>query len=245
MSAAAGPQRYEGGELALFAGAERWKRYMARALRPYIGARVIEVGAGIGGTTRHLCSDRQEEWTCIEPDPALADRIAGMIAEGTLPARCRLVRGTLDALDPDTRADTVLYVDVLEHIADDAAEISRAADRLDPGGRIVALSPAMPALYSAFDRAIGHHRRYRAADAARLACPGLAVERIYHLDAVGALASLANRLLLRAAAPDAAQVRFWDRVLVPASTLVDPLLRHRLGRSVVMVWRRTGGTPAR
>jgi hypothetical protein len=58
------------------------------------------------------------------------------------------------------------------------------------------------------------------------------------LDSLGLLASAANKLLLRRSTPTLANIRFWDRVFIPASRRVDPLLRHRLGRSLLAVWRR-------
>jgi hypothetical protein len=67
---------------------------------------------------------------------------------------------------------------------------------------------------------------------------GLAVERIWHLDSVGLLASLANRLLLRKPLPTHRQVRFWDRRMVPLSRRLDGVLGHQVGKSLLAVWRR-------
>lgn len=61
----------------------------------------------------------------------------------------------------------------------------------------------------------------------------------YYLDAVGVAASLANRLLLRASIPTYEQVMFWDRVLVPVSRVVDPMLAHSVGKSIVAIWTRS------
>jgi hypothetical protein len=58
----------------------------------------------------------------------------------------------------------------------------------------------------------------------------------FYLDAVGMAASMANRLLLRASMPTQGQILFWDRVLVPASRVIDPLLARSVGKSVVAIW---------
>ena len=58
-----------------------------------------------------------------------------------------------------------------------------------------------------------------------------------YLDTAGLIASLGNRLLLRSAMPTEKQLGFWDRRLVPVSRTIDPLLRYRLGKSIVGVWR--------
>jgi SAM-dependent methyltransferase len=226
---------YRGRELETFALAHRWKRYFADLLGPFIEGRVLEVGAGIGSTTRALWSDRVRRWTCLEPDPALARQLVELrLGPG---ARApEVVVGTLDQLDTTQRFDTILYVDVLEHIEDDRAETRRAADRLAAGGRLVVLSPAYPFLYSAFDAEIGHHRRYTAESLAAAMPGSLRREALFYADGVGLLLSLANRVLLRQSLPTARQVELWDRVVIPISRLLDPLVGRRFGRSVIGVY---------
>lgn len=237
--AAADARRYLGEELDLFVQAHAWRRYWAGKVAGSLGRRVLEVGAGLGSSTLALCQPPVEHWVAVEPDAELAGRLAERTA-GLTP-RPAIHRGTLASLPAGQVFDTALYIDVLEHLADDAEEVARAAARLAPGGRLIALSPAHPGLFSPFDRAIGHQRRYtRRSLAATLRAGGLTVERCFHLDAAGALLSLGNRLLLRQSGPNAAQIAFWNRVVIPLSRLLDPLLGHRVGRSVVAIGRKLG-----
>jgi hypothetical protein len=136
--------------------------------------------------------------------------------------------------------DSILYIDVLEHIEEDRVELERAARRLRERGSIVVLSPAHPFLYSAFDKSIGHVRRYNARMMRSLQPAGLELERTFYMDSVGMLLSLGNRLILNAGMPGPAQIRLWDRVFVRCSRVVDPLTRGRLGKSIVGIWRLTG-----
>ncbi len=152
-------ESYPGGELTLFAAARHWKRYVASMLAPFIGERVLEVGAGLGANIPYLHHARVRDWLCLEPDGAMARGIAARIAAGDLPATCRVIAAGTEALR-DARFDSILYLDVLEHIADDRAEMARAAGLLGAGGALIVLAPAHPFLFSAFDAAIGHHRRY-------------------------------------------------------------------------------------
>ncbi len=228
---------YQGRELESFALARNWKAYVQKALGPYLTGDVAEVGAGLGETTRALRpGSLARSWACIEPDPAMATAIARAAAAGDLGAGVTSHCATLAQLPADASFDSVVYVDVLEHIEDDRGELRLAAERLRPGGRIVVLSPAFPFLYSEFDRAIGHYRRYTRRMLRAIAPPGLAEIDSRYLDGAGLLASAANRLLLRQAMPSKAQVLTWDRLMVPASRLLDPLILHAFGRSVVMVW---------
>ncbi|WP_448203922.1 class I SAM-dependent methyltransferase [Azospirillum sp. sgz302134] len=231
---------YSGSELEVFAAATNWRSYWGAQVRPFLGRRVLEVGAGIGSVTRALYHDGVERWVALEPDAGMAARLAAVVAEGGLPAAVAPRCGTVAALAPDERFDTVLYIDVLEHIADDAGELQRVARHVEPGGHIVVLSPAHQFLYTPFDAAIGHHRRYDRASLRRLKPEGFSLASMRYLDSVGMLASLGNRLVLKAAQPKPAQIALWDRWMVPLSRHLDPLLRFRCGKSLMAVWRKDG-----
>lgn len=228
---------YAGSELELFRAATRWKEYWSACLRPYVSGRVLEVGAGIGGTTGVLATGREEEWVCLEPDPAMASRLRAAAEAGRLPPTCRVRTGTLADVAASDRFDTILYIDVLEHIEDDRAELARAAAHLAPGGHLVVLAPAHRFLFTPFDQAIGHFRRYDRASLLGLEPPGVRVAAAFYLDSVGMLASLGNRLLLRSGMPTEGQIRLWDKAMVPLSRRLDPLLRRSVGKTVVTVWK--------
>ena len=232
---------YRGGELELFAGARNWKRYVARAFAPFLRGHVLEVGAGLGGSTRYLVAEgAAREWTALEPDAELRALLARVAAELTA-ARGFPVRacgGVLADLAAEPRYDAILYLDVLEHIADDRAELVEAAQRLAPGGHVVVLAPAHAGLYSEFDAQVGHQRRYDRRSLRALAPPGLTLVTLRYLDSVGLCASLANRVLLRRALPSAGQIRVWDGLIVPVSRVLDRLTLGALGKSVLAAWRR-------
>ncbi len=175
---------------------------------------------------------------CLEPDPKLVARIAAAITAGALPGCCQPLVGTLPAAAALRAFDTVLYIDVLEHIDDDRGELERASKLLRRGGHLLVLAPAHPFLFTPFDRAIGHFRRYTRRGLRTLTPAGLRLVRLAYLDSVGMLASLGNRLLLRSAEPSPRQIAFWDRVLVRISTVLDPILGYTVGKSVLAVWRK-------
>jgi SAM-dependent methyltransferase len=229
------PFTYVGTELDLFEKATTWKGYVLRRIAPYLGKSVLEVGAGHGGMTKVLCRGDFDRWVCLEPDPALAGRIAGR----ALPGCCEAVVGTLAELPEAGRFSSVLYMDVIEHIEDDRGELTRAAGRLAPGGHLIVLAPAHQWLFTPFDQAIGHYRRYSRPMLRAAGPPGLELVRLDYLDTVGLLASLANKLLLRQAMPTAGQIATWDRLMVPLSKVADPLVGRNLGKSVLGVWRKT------
>jgi 2-polyprenyl-3-methyl-5-hydroxy-6-metoxy-1,4-benzoquinol methylase len=229
---------YQGGELGLFAEARNWKRYLRREIAPYLRGRVLEVGAGLGATTQALIGGGEKLWVCLEPDPDLVARVRERIASLELPSHCTAEVGTTADIAQDSAYDAVLYVDVLEHIEDDRSEMRRAARLLARGGHVVVLAPAHQWLYSPFDRAIGHYRRYTRRMLTAMPVPDLTVRRARYLDSAGLLASAGNRLLLRSSMPTLAQIKLWDRVLVPASQILDRVLLHQVGKSVLVVWQK-------
>ncbi len=229
---------YEGDELPTFAEAVRWKRYFRDKLRLWLTGDVLEVGAGQGGTTQLLYDGSQLSWTCLEPDASLAEQIS---AETTWPASAgppQVVVGTLAEIDPSLQQfDTIIYIDVLEHIEHDAEELEQAAKLLKPGGTLIVLSPAWPFLFSDFDRAVGHFRRYTRWSLTAVTPASVNLERLFFLDSLGTVLSLANRLLLRRSQPNRSQVQFWDRFVIPLSRCLDTCLGYCFGRSIIAVWR--------
>lgn len=229
---------YIGNELELFLHARNWKSYWSGVVQPYVNGDVGEVGSGIGANTAMFCQPEVKSLTCIEPDPRLLAE--GEKRQPLTNFPIQFFCGTLDALPPASTFDTLAYIDVVEHIENDQAEVRRAIDRLSPGGHLIVLCPAHQWLFSPFDKAIGHYRRYNRNTLSALfpSAGGQFVSQIY-LDSVGLLASLLNRLMLRQSMPTASQIKTWDQFLVPLSRIVDPLIGRMFGKTVVVVWRKS------
>lgn len=232
---------YEGSELELFQDAHNWKKYYGRCIQDFLGSSVLEVGAGLGATTQSLCRKDHQSWVCLEPDKSLCDQVQHRIEQQELPSFCSAVNGSLNELPVGRLFDTVLYIDVLEHILEDREELERAAERLGHGGYLVVLAPAHNWLFSEFDAAIGHYRRYSADTLRELSPAGTEVVLERYLDSCGTCLSLLNRLLLRQSMPSKKSITLWDKVFVPFSTVIDRLLRYKFGKTVVMVWRKHPG----
>lgn len=222
----------------VFARAKNWKQYFKSIINPYIGERVLEVGAGRGATTSALYENQCQYWLCSEPDENLRQQIDELISQKELPACCHTTNKFILDLEPSCKFNTILYIDVLEHIEDDAKELFNASQHLFPGGYLVVLSPAYQWLFSDFDSAIGHFRRYERASLLSLTPPDCSVTRICNLDSVGVLASLANRMFLKQSVPTFQQIDFWDSRVVPISRRIDPLVGFNFGRSIMSTWRK-------
>jgi len=165
--------------------APNFNRWMADTLAPFVGRRVLEIGAGNGNITRFLCSRRQR-YVASEISP---DQIE--VLHNTFMHRPSLQVLALNAANPEDFAplcgqfDTVICVNVLEHIEDDATALRSMRGALEPGGRLVLLVPHDPGAYGALDKSLGHYRRYTPEGvAALLAASGFELERMIRFNRI-------------------------------------------------------------
>jgi 2-polyprenyl-3-methyl-5-hydroxy-6-metoxy-1,4-benzoquinol methylase len=174
---------------------------------------------------------------CLEPDPELHDLLVKTFAEKELRSGYETVCGTLESLT-DQQFDTIIYIDVLEHIDNDRQELNQAAGHIRPGGYLIVLSPAHQRLFSPFDAAIGHYRRYDRPMLRMISPASLQLERMRYLDCAGLFLSAANMLLLGQPMPTKAQLRFWDNLIVPISRVLDKLFLFSVGKTIISIWRK-------
>ena len=228
--------KYEGDELVLFQHAKHWKKYFSRQIQPFIKGNVLEVGAGIGATTLLLNDGSADKWLMLEPDNEMCIELKRKIDNKELPENCELQSGTIEQVT--STFDTIIYIDVLEHIEADAFEMKKAAEILNAGGHIIILSPAFQSLYNPFDKAIGHYRRYTKSLFQKITPGSLQLLRCRYYDTVGYFAALMNKLLLRKKYPTQKQVLFWDKWMVPVSKVADNVFFHRFGKSIIGIWKK-------
>lgn len=233
---------YAGRELDNFSIVVNWKRYWSSTILPYLGKQVLEVGAGIGASTKVISSmSSADTWLCLEPDPGNIEILQKEKRAGNIPEHYEFRQGGLTALEANERFESILYIDVLEHIEDDKSEISLAAEHLTGNGYLIILAPAYPFLFSEFDEAIGHYRRYTRGMFAESYGNSLQKRSTRYLDSVGLLTSLGNRFLLRSPLPTKGQLSFWDKYILPISRLTDRIIRYRFGRSILVIYQKVAG----
>ncbi|HVF35680.1 MAG TPA: class I SAM-dependent methyltransferase [Candidatus Saccharimonadia bacterium] len=227
---------YEGRDLEAMAHAPNYHAWIRDEFRSCLAGDVLEVGAGAGTFTQALLAASPMSLTAIEPSH---DMHSLLVARHGGDARVRVHRATTSDLDGDAaRFDAVVYNNVLEHIADDLAEMRRAHALLRPGGALLVFSPALPWLMSAFDRRVGHVRRYRRRELGeRAALAGFQVERLHYVDLPG-MVPWYLFMVLGGAMLNPRNVGSYDTFAVPVVRWLERLVRPPLGRNVLMVARR-------
>lgn len=226
---------YTGDELELFKNATNWKKYFTSYLRKYIKGAVLEVGAGIGFNTKYLVTNEVTSWTFIEPDSTLSNKISDYNTGISIPKK--IIVGTIDNLTNE-KFDTIIYIDVLEHIKESKEEIRKINKMLNTGGHLIILVPAFQFLYNEFDHKLGHYRRYnRSLLKTEVTCL-LEEKKIFYLDSCGLMASFFNKTILKRKEITLFQVLFWDKILIPISKITDQLLNKKAGKSLIGIFEK-------
>jgi SAM-dependent methyltransferase len=218
------------------AALDRYNAFLFEQIKPSVGQRVLEVGAGTGNLTQFL-RDR-DVVVATDVDPDYVELLRRRFENSS-----NVDVTTFDLAAPippdlgEQRFDTIICLNVLEHIADDRGALTRLRELLQPGGRLLLLVPAHRQLYGTIDEAIGHHRRYERQDLVRLLgeC-GLEVESDIHVNATSIPGWLLNGRILRRRSVPGMQARIANR-LVPIYRL-ERKLNLPFGLSVIAVARR-------
>lgn len=221
-------------EFAALEKAVNYRRGIAREFRNILRGRVLEVGAGVGQFTGEILRHPGvERLTALEPE----ERFLRRIPEDP---RLEAVAGTTGTLDRPGYYDSLVSVNVLEHIGDDREELGRCSRLLKPGGRLGLLVPARPEIYAPIDRSFGHHRRYtRAGLREKLETAGFCVDRLHYFNLPGYFAWWLNFKCRGVRTFDAGMVSWYDRIVVPVALAVEQSgLRPPLGQSLVVLATR-------
>jgi ubiquinone/menaquinone biosynthesis C-methylase UbiE len=219
----------------LMSRATRYFAWQARTAKQHLGRRVIETGCGTGNFTRHL-TDRE---LVVSMD---------VVEECVEQARTRFAGHPhmqfryLDVQDPAflglkaQRPDSIVCLNVLEHVRDDRLALEHMQQVLVPGGRAVFLLPAFASLYGPIDRNLGHFRRYSKGPWRTLAeSTGFRVMHLRYFNLLGFFGWWANARILRRQAQSESQIELFDRVAVPVMSRFESWIEPPVGQSIYTV----------
>jgi glycosyltransferase involved in cell wall biosynthesis len=192
----------------------RFNRWMAATIRPWVGTRVLEIGAGIGNLSQYLAPRRRHYIASdIDHEHMARLRVRFQSRPNLQIARCDLSRES-DFAPLAGNSDTVICLNVLEHVADDAAGLRNIATALEPGGRAIVLVPQDQRIYGTLDKVLGHYRRYSEAELrTRMEAAGLKVERVLHFNRATRYAWWFNGRVLKRTHFGRTQLWVFDRLV--------------------------------
>lgn len=221
--------------LTRLARADAFTRWVLAEISPWLGKSVLEVGCGIGTYTSALADGRRLV-VALDKDASYAERAAARVAHLPNTKVFCADAGRLDWLNGQT-FDTVLLLDVLEHVEQDVALAQVLASQMATAGHMIVKVPAGPSLYSSLDEAIGHHRRYDFESLEGvLRSAGLEVVKMWSFNALGALGWWWNGRVLKRRVPPKTHVSLFNFFL-PFIYAVDKFARSFGGISIVAIAR--------
>lgn len=198
-----------------------------------LGAKVLEFGAGIGTLAQLWLKATGIRPVCLEIDPGLQKIIQERGFE---------CHSSIEGLEG--QFDLIYSSNVLEHIEDDQKALEQIYQKLKPGGLLALYLPAFQCLYSDFDAAIGHYRRYEKAELiTKLKNARFDIEKCNYADSIGFFAWLSTKWKKQntnATNNSNPQLKFYDQWVFPISSLLDVIgLRHMFGKNLLAISRKS------
>lgn len=224
---------YSGTELEAMAEARNYCLWIMRYFTPYLGRRVVEIGAGTGTFSELLLNCKGTETLDLFE---LAGNLFPLLTCRFSDKRVRLHRSAFSPERLDEPADSIVLVNVLEHVLDDAALIAQIYQSLRPGGSLLLFVPALQWNYGSLDKAFEHHRRYSKKGLTReLQSAGFRIEHVRYANIMGIASWFLAGNVLRQTTIKPAQVRWYDRWIVPWSFKLEQLCQPPVGQSLLVV----------
>ncbi|MGA7412974.1 MAG: class I SAM-dependent methyltransferase [Bryobacteraceae bacterium] len=222
----------------LMSAATGYFRWQSRLIQKEIGQRIVEVGCGIGNFTGTLTN--REAVLCADAEEACVERHR-LRFSGFPNIQSRV----LDVVDPaftqlrGFRPDSIVCVNVLEHIRNDHEAMGNMRAILERGGIVAVLVPAFPALYGPIDRHLNHYRRYTRERVRELASSAdLRIKKMIYLNLVGFVAWWVNAKILSREEHSKAQIRIFDRCVVPVQSRLESIVSPPFGQSLLAVFEK-------
>lgn len=223
--------------LEIMRAAPQYNQWQYAAIAPYIGQRVLEVGSGVGNISEHILGEPRELVVLTDTDPWYCDQLRARFSGKariellTLPDRTAPQRFAAD------RLDTIIALNVVEHIEDDIGTLTTMKEMTVHGGRVIVLVPALKVLYGSLDRELGHFRRYtRKSLSLAFERSGLQLETLRWFNRVGVLGWWFNARIRKTSRIPIAQLRAFD-ALIPAVRL-EKVVPLPFGLSLIAVGKR-------
>ena len=218
--------------------ADNFNHWMFDTIRPFIKGKIFEAGSGIGNISGLLLNMGQPV-TLSDFSLPYRKLLAGRF--GKHPHLTEILDMDLeDELFDEKFAvyfgtfDTVIALNVIEHVKEDGYAISNCKKLLKEGGHFIALVPAYQLLYNRFDKELGHYRRYSKKSMQRLVSPHLSIVQCQYFNLAGILGWFVSGSVLKNRTIPAAQMDVFN-ALVPVFRLLDSAVFHRVGLSVWLV----------
>ena len=229
------PQHYPGKELQVMSFAVNYHRWIIDEFEPYLGETIAEVGAGMGSVSKLLLDKRIKRLFAFEPSHNMYP-----ILEQTLrqEERARAVNDFFSPRYAQEGFDSVIYINVLEHIQEDRTELANVFAALKSKGHLLLFVPALSWLHSDVDRQMGHCRRYAKKTLSDLVEDvGFTIVKARYFNLGGIIPWYVNFVLLRNSFGNVS-VSLYDRLAVPTMKMIERVVPPPIGKNVLLIAKK-------
>lgn len=227
---------YAGTDLEAMVFAENYHQWILDLFAPYLGHSIAEVGAGSGNITHRLANGRTSV-VAFEPSAGMAARLSDRLQART---DVTVINSAFSSVADNYIEcfDSMVYINVLEHIEQDLEEIELARRALKVNGYLCIFVPALEWLYSEFDRSIGHHRRYRLKSLRdTLSQRKFSIIQARYMDMPGILPWWLVMVLLKQPL-NPTSTRWYDKLCIPFIRRVEQRVRVPIGKNIVLIAKK-------
>ena len=219
--------------------AENYHRWILQLLKPFIGRHLVEVGAGTGSLSKMLLEYAPASLALVEPSEMFRQLRQNIPADNPateISFYQNVFSNVADEIKAKTAPDTLIYINVMEHIEDDSAELKKDYETLAQKGRVCIFVPAQPWLFSEFDKNIGHFRRYRMnelVEKCRAANFEIVLQK--NFDSLGILPWLVKYRWMKSTTMESGAVQAYDRYAVPLLKKMEAVIPPPIGKNILLV----------
>jgi SAM-dependent methyltransferase len=231
---------YAGKDLEAMSFAVNYHRWILSIFEPFLGSRVVEVGAGTGSFSELLLEQPLESLSLVEPSAAMYQQLCWRVEELRPSQNVKtyndVFENVAERIRSAERPDSIIYVNVLEHIANDVHELKVINQTLDVGGRVFIFVPALRWLHGSYDRQINHFRRYTRSELEKkCVAAGFKVITSRYFDLFGVLPWWVKYKVLQSNNMEPGAVRFYDQRVVPIAKILESSVTPPLGKNVLLI----------
>ncbi len=224
---------YPGKELEIFDKANIWGKYVHTLIKKYLINNTLEIGAGLGSFTKNY----YKNFSNIVLTDLDDENIRVLKKKFSMEENITISKERIN--DINGKFNTIIYFNVLEHIPNDSGEINSALNKLNVGGHLIILVPAHQNLFSKFDKAIGHCRRYSINFFKLTQFENTKIQKLLFLDLFGYILYFFNKLFFKEEVyPSKFKIFLWDKIFTPITIILDYITRYKFGKNILCIYKK-------
>ena len=228
-------QNYPGKELEAMSFAVNYHRWIINEFESYFGEIVAEVGAGTGSISELLLEKNIKSLSAFEPSQNMYPLLEKTLQKEK---RAKAINDFFAGEHIRETFDSVVYINILEHVEEDHVELTNVLTALKPGGYLLLFVPALEWLYSEVDKQMGHVRRYTKNSLVNLVEDvGFTIVKERYFDLLGIIPWYINFVLLRSSF-GSRRVALYDNLVVPLMKIVESRIPVPIGKNILIVGKK-------